>query len=475
MIDLKTILIAFGYIGFVIACASLISKFVASPKEVTRKFIHIMVGNWVFLYPYYESLSGLVFVPAMFIIINALSLKYALIPAMEREENDGYGTVYYAISLTLLSAWAMISNKPYVLFIGILSMAYGDGFAAIIGKKFGKNLKLKNYPDKSIPGSLVVGSVSFMVSALSLIAYYGLEKIGVILIVSIMTSLFAVFLELEGKNGIDNLSLPLGTSYIAFLSMLNPSFSYFVVFVVLLLIFAFAYMKGSITIDGIIMGLLIGQTIYQLSGFMLLMNLIMFFIIGSAISKLQNHKKQEAESLQEHTGARNYIQVCANALPSTLVVLFIAIYPQYKNYEILAYVLFATAFADTFSSEIGMLSKGKVISITRLKIISSGVSGGVSLLGTLAGIVGSIISSLFAYQSFGLKGSLFISVMGFVGMIIDSILGDVLQRKYVDSSGNFSDIATDNFSSLKGIATISNNTVNLMTLIIIMIIGIMII
>lgn len=72
MNNLYTILISFIYIGAVILIATVLSKFSKSPKEMTRKFIHIMVGNWVFLYPFYTELWALLFVPIAFVMLRAI-------------------------------------------------------------------------------------------------------------------------------------------------------------------------------------------------------------------------------------------------------------------------------------------------------------------------------------------------------------------------------------------------------------------
>lgn len=60
------------------------------------------MGNWVFLTPIFTDLWAIVFVPFVFIIINSLSLRYKIISAMERDD-DSLGTVYYAISMFVLT------------------------------------------------------------------------------------------------------------------------------------------------------------------------------------------------------------------------------------------------------------------------------------------------------------------------------------------------------------------------------------
>ena len=95
-----------------------------------------MVGGGVAMY-FFDNVYFAAFVPATFVIINYLSIKKDLIKVMERDEEnkDGYGTVYYAISLFILAIVTFgIIHNPSIGLIGILVMSLGDGFAAIIGK-----------------------------------------------------------------------------------------------------------------------------------------------------------------------------------------------------------------------------------------------------------------------------------------------------------------------------------------------------
>lgn len=472
MNNLYTILISFIYIGAVILIATVLSKFSKSPKEMTRKFIHIMVGNWVFLYPFYTELWALLFVPIAFVIINTISLKYALIEAMERDEADGFGTVYYAITLVILSYMSFTLRQPLLLYLGTLIMTYGDGLAAIMGQKYGKGKSWSKNTHKSIAGSTTVFLVALIITISSL-QYFTEITIFKSALIALLTGILAVFVEAEGEKGLDNLTLPISTSLFVYISTLNFDLSYGLVVGGLVLILLFAYLKSSITKGGIIAALILGLIIYQLSGWALLLNLVCFFILGSVVSKVKNEHKVHAESLQEHTGARTVSQVFANALPQASIVLMVHLLDLDPKLHLLAFAMFATAFSDTFASEIGMLSKGKVVSITTFKPMSPGVSGGVSVIGCIAGVVGSLISSLFAYGEFGIQGMILVMLLGTFGMIVDSYLGVLIQKKYMSTAGQVLDRNADHHTLISGFKTIDNNMVNFLSLCITMLIGIL--
>src|SRR5699024_9632271 len=121
-------------------------------SETSRKLVHILVGNWVFLTPLFHDLWAVVLIPFTFIIINSLSLRYNLIKAMERDD-DSLGTVYYAISLFVLSGAGFLLGWRSLPYIGILTMAYGDGLAAITGNRWGNRKLFSFAPEKTLAGS----------------------------------------------------------------------------------------------------------------------------------------------------------------------------------------------------------------------------------------------------------------------------------------------------------------------------------
>ena len=107
------ILVSYLYIGLIIVGANLFKK---RSKEASRKFIHIMLGNWWFIAMYFfTNVWFVAFVPASFVIINYLSYKKNIIKVMERDEQDGLGTVYYAISLLILAIISFVSPNFVLL------------------------------------------------------------------------------------------------------------------------------------------------------------------------------------------------------------------------------------------------------------------------------------------------------------------------------------------------------------------------
>ena len=163
------ILVSYLYIALVIVGAKIFEK---KGKEASRKFIHIMLGNWWFIAMYFfTNVWFAAFVPATFVIINYLSYKKDLIKVMERDQQDGLGTVYYAVALLILAivSFGIFKNAALGL-VPVLVMAYGDGFAAIVGKLIkSKKYKLSD-SKKSFAGSLTMFVISTLLIGLRSIA-----------------------------------------------------------------------------------------------------------------------------------------------------------------------------------------------------------------------------------------------------------------------------------------------------------------
>ena len=200
-------------IGLIVASIYILVIFLTSKlfkkkgKEVTRKYIHIMLSNiWFISLAFFDNFIIAAILPMLFVIINSLSYKYNLIKIMEREDKkEGIGTVYYAISLTILSLVTFYINKPILALPGILIMGYGDGLAAVIGQK----VKSKSFnilgSTKSIAGSATMLIVSLIISIL-IFSFIGIEYL---ILKAFLIAIIATILEAISVKGLDNITVPL--------------------------------------------------------------------------------------------------------------------------------------------------------------------------------------------------------------------------------------------------------------------------
>lgn len=203
-----------AFIAFVLGFSKVVQKL---GNEVSRKFVHIALCNiWFFYMKFIDNLAVACILPACFVVINSLSHKYKLIPSMEREGKDTLGTVYYAISILVITIFTYLIKMPEVGLIGLLIMGYGDGFAAVIGQNFkSKELKIGKNTTKSIAGSITMFLISLI---FSVVVFYcwGTEFF---LIKGIALALVATILEIFSIKGIDNLTVPIIITILTYFAM----------------------------------------------------------------------------------------------------------------------------------------------------------------------------------------------------------------------------------------------------------------
>lgn len=159
--------------------------------------------------------------------------------------------------------------------------------------------------------------------------------------------------------------------------------------------------------------------------------LIVYFSIAGLDLILKKKTSNIFGSINKKSGARDHIQVAANGVAALLCLILFGI--TKLHVFIIGYAVALTeSFADSVASDVGVLSKTDPISICRFKRIPRGLSGGVSLLGTVSSLVAVIFCALLYYMFFrNIAEAAIVATFAFIGCIIDSILGDLLQEKFL--------------------------------------------
>ena len=183
--------------------------------EYSRKEIHIMLGNFYFIaLLYFTEWYFACFGPFVFIFVNYFSVKYNLIKLMLRHTLEkkvikikkDYGTVYYAISLTLITIYSWKIKKPEIGLCPFLSMAFGDGLACVIGGAMNSPCKIIFGAKKSVAGCFTMFFTSFVVFCI-FFWYYNYQFW---IIKGCFMGLISMILEAFSPFGTDNLTVPLG-------------------------------------------------------------------------------------------------------------------------------------------------------------------------------------------------------------------------------------------------------------------------
>jgi uncharacterized protein (TIGR00297 family) len=220
--------------------------------------------------------------------------------------------------------------------------------------------------------------------------------------------------------------------------------------------------------SGAIAAFFTGTSIWAGFGMKGLFLLGVFFLTSSLMSRYKSQRKEGLGELHEKGSARDWAQVAANGGIAALAGLANVLSPDALWFIVLA-VSLASANADTWASEMGVLSKRQPFSIKSLKRVPRGTSGAISGFGTAASGGGSLLIALTADFLFGLGTGWTVAVfiLGLSGSLLDTLLGAYLQAGYKCGRCNLLTEKTTHCgeatSLVSGIAQINNDAVNFMS------------
>jgi len=157
-----------------------------------------------------------------------------------------------------------------------------------------------------------------------------------------------------------------------------------------------AWRAKSLSIQGAAAAVLLGTIIFGLGGFGWAFLLLGFFISSSLLSRLFRKRKITLDEKFSKGSQRDALQVAANGGIAGVFVLFHVFAPDAAWPWVCFAGALAAANADTWATELGVLSKSAPRLIISGKTVERGTSGGVSGMGLLAATAGSAIIALLA-------------------------------------------------------------------------------
>jgi uncharacterized protein (TIGR00297 family) len=183
---------------------------------------------------------------------------------------------------------------------------------------------------------------------------------------------------------------------------------------------------------------MIGTSTFGFGGWQYFLVLILFFLSSSGLTKYKSRQKTMMGLVSEvKSGARDIWQTIGQGGVGVATLILATSYPRFWMPLTLAFVSsIGEANADTWAVEIGILSRKKPRLITGLKReVSPGTSGGVTVLGETAALLGAAFIATIA-TVFGIGDGIAASVLlvcvssAFLGEHIDSLLGATVQAVY---------------------------------------------
>ena len=224
--DILALIIVYVYVAVIFVIAERVLK---TRPEVSRKFLHIMVGNMIFAMAFFQDPWTMVWFLTLPITIALFFLtEYSPIKIENTVTESGHalGLFFYAGIWTILIAIFTIiapADDPnyfmWIVALAIVPMVYGDGFAALIGQKFGR-VKYKVFGgEKSLEGSLTMFVITTVMSVFVWMVFTSIGckmpdfNLGYIIGISAVATICEAF----SYGGIDNLTVPTVTSILYYL------------------------------------------------------------------------------------------------------------------------------------------------------------------------------------------------------------------------------------------------------------------
>ena len=161
---------------------------------------------------------------------------------------------------------------------------------------------------------------------------------------------------------------------------------------------------------------------------------VLYLVLGSAVTKLGFRDKQRRGLAEARGGSRGPENVWGSAATGAALALLIGAGLEPRSVLLVGFAAsFAAKLADTFGSEIGKRWGRTTVLITSFRRVPPGTEGAISLEGTLASALGSLLMSvlMLALQllpSWPVTG--LVMLIGLVATLAESLFGALVQDRY---------------------------------------------
>ena len=178
--------------------------------------------------------------------------------------------------------------------------------------------------------------------------------------------------------------------------------------------------------------------------------LLAFLSAGFFVTRWRYEEKREKGFNEGEDGERDWTNVVSNGGVPLLISLYAFTTENWQELLPIFAASVAVATSDTFASEIGCLDK-RVYMITTMKKCEPGLNGGFSPNGQMAAIAGALLISLVATGLGLLVGAdalsaplefiFSVTIVGFLGCQIDSLLGALFENRGYIGKGTVNTLA----------------------------------
>lgn len=410
-------------------------------KSLSRKLLHITTGFVVVYSPFVlQSFWIVTFIGIAFSVTNYILIKRKVLKQINDTQTVNLGIFYYPLSflICILLFWNV--NK-FIISLSFLIFSIGDALAALVGN----SSTTKYFTRITKEPKTFNGAITFILSSFFLLWIVRLtlwKNFNFIdydwlsfSFLALIFSLLGGITEAISTKGTDNLSLPIVLSSATMMFFVNgiEIKSFILAFILALMISIISFKMKFLDFGGSAVTFLLALFIFGIGGWKWTIPILTFFILSSFLSKVaERFSKKDVASIFEKGSQRDYKQVLANGGVPLLIIVLSNLLPLEIDWYLVYLLSIAISTADTWSTEFGTLFARNVYLITNFKKVSPGISGGISLIGTLGGVLGSILIVLSSGFFIELNMKVIVSLPFFalLGNFFDSLMGATIQVIY---------------------------------------------
>jgi uncharacterized protein (TIGR00297 family) len=413
-----------------------------------RKLLHVIAiatTAWIIDKGLESYNLGMILV-AIGILLIGILIKYK----WGLQQESSYGIALFPISLggllMLGAPTAWVATAAWVL-------AISDASAGWVGRKWGSPKYTFLSESKSYQGAF-----AFFITALICM---GIRFPDLHVGWWILFSFIPTLTELFSWRGSDNFFIPIFTVAWIQLVLNTPhlgSWIWILVVAVFLIFLAWLVLqKKWLDQTGWWAALWIAVVLWMSGGWEALFSPVFLLFVGSVAGRLF-HAKHSSEK-------RTAQQVFSNGWIGVVLYMLYGLTDQF-HWQVLAWCSFAISICDTISSEVGTAVRGKTYNVLNFRAMQPGLSGGISLAGTVAGFVSLLILATCLHFILPVTNIqlLWVVATGMIGMLVDSIMGSRWQALWKQGD-SWSEVSGFNQGAqlVKGLAWLDNHWVNFLS------------
>jgi uncharacterized protein (TIGR00297 family) len=415
----------------------------------TRKIVHMSMLIFAFLLPYltWAQAAGCALLALLFNVVVLPRIGADLRKSPDSAPSEGVWTGIVIYPVSVLALILLYRHEMYIVGAVWAILALGDGTAGVVGSAI-RGPVLPWNREKTWSGFL-----GFIVAATAG-AYVLTRWVGpaidpeIAFRICAATAMVGAIVESLPIRLDDNATVPLATGAFMFClyfverSALDSNMPFLgrrilVAAAVNLALAVLALSLKMVNRSGAVCGLLLGVAVYLGWGYKSFLLMFAFFAIGSVATRLGYARKAARGVAEKRGGARSWREAVANTLAGAFYSLLVITTHHEGAFLIALVATFAEAAGDTISSEIGQWIGGRAYLITTFKPVPVGENGGVSLGGSVAGILSSsfIVALALALGLCDRGGAGIALAAAVAGNVMDSVLGATIERRGMVTNG----------------------------------------